>query len=340
MGLIITFSNDGRLKGFVSSTGELGMDINAKDSEKIKDRKIDCVETILGTTTNIKVTMNDSDETDETVYIEATGVGTIPFTKVVGDGINVYSNEEVLKELGITNYTGEYKGTWTVIGREDGKTKLVSTRDVAEYTLGYEDPRAINAIPIKGTTPTDTEKFERAIWSYKNAVNTLHTVAKETTGIPSANSITIEDIYDIIGEENVNKGDEYGREYNYYYEDGKVYSKYITGTDAEGNPTWSTPSNTNYASQSFVDDKGNTVVIDSAGDNIPLTEIDYFYTLTDAQRTAVGSLASGGYWLASPCVDCGLLNTMFGVPCMADGRIRSFYLFSSYGVRLPQPALA
>ena len=66
--------------------------------------------------------------------------------------------------------------------------------------------------------------------------------------------------------------------------------------------------------------------------NVELTYDEYYYTLTEDQKTAVGSLATGYYWLASPCVFCSSNDADFRVRCMRIGNIDYYYLFYSSGI--------
>ena len=270
------------------------------------------------------------------------------FTKgdaTVEIGKTTYTNAEVQEKLGATG--GTYTGTWTVIGAEGDKLKLVSTANVSNnVSLGKTDQNVYKK-DAEGNITTELKdeivdlngdedlEFEKAVWSYTHAVNTLNEEAKKATGITSAESITIEDIYDIIGEENVYKGSEYGSVYNYYFDTSKskVCSKKKTGTDENGEEQWGSAYTTNYATQTFVDSEGRTVTIDAnnPGASVRLP-YDYFsYTLTDAQKSAIGSLATGHYWLASPCVDCHSNSALFDVRCMYSGNVGSDYLFNSIG---------
>ena len=264
--------------------------------------------------TKVSTTVTMANENDVNLTLGGSQVYTCK--KTIVDNETIYSNEEVLKALGITNYTGTYNGTWTVIERDASgtPTKLVSTSDVAYCELG------------------ETNNLENSISDYKNAVSILNTAAETATGITGARSITIEDIYSIIGEENVNKGTS-GTKYNYYYntEGSKVYSKYQTGTDDNGEIIWSDPVNTDYSSQTFVNDNGSTVVVGPENYNVTLTHTHYNYDLTDDQKAEIGTLASGYYWLASPCVYCDSNSAYFRVRSMGIGSISSDDLFSSYG---------
>ena len=272
------------------------------------------------------------------------------FTKgetTVEIGKTTYTNAEVQENLGATG--GKYLGTWTVIGVEGDKLKLVSTENVISYvTLGKDDPNVYKK-DTEGNVTTELKdeivdlngdenlEFEKAVWSYANAVNTLNEEAKKATGIASAESITIEDIYDIIGEENVDKDStgSYGDVYNYYFDTSKskVCSKMKTGTDENGEEQWGSAYTTSYATQTFVDSEGTTVTIDANNPDASVRlPYDYFiYTLTDAQKSAIGSLATGLFWLASPCVDCYSNNAGFYVRFMLSGNIRGNSLFSSEG---------
>ena len=159
-------------------------------------------------------------------------------------GQTTYTNAEVLEKLGIeeSEYTGTYGSktgeTWTVIGVEGDKIKLVSTQDVASSVkLGKTDDNAYEKDENGNVTTTikseiqdynsdgEVGEYDIAVWSYANAVKKLNEKAKIATGIESARSIKVEDIYDIIGEENVTKGTSYGKMYNYYFNGTTVYSK-------------------------------------------------------------------------------------------------------------------
>ena len=160
-------------------------------------------------------------------------------------GQTTYTNAEVLEKLGIeeSEYTGTYGSktgeTWTVIGVEGDKIKLVSTKDVASsVTLGKTDDNAYEKDAEGNVTTTIKSEiqdynsdetigeYDIAVWSYANAVKKLNEKAKTATkGIPGVRSIKIEDIYDIIGEENVTKDANDGKMYNYYFNGTTVYSK-------------------------------------------------------------------------------------------------------------------
>ena len=155
-------------------------------------------------------------------------------------GQTTYTNAEVLEKLGIeeSEYTGTYRGTWTVIGVEGDKIKLVSRDNVASsIKLGKTDDNAYEKDAQGNVTTTikseiqdynsdgEVGEYDIAVWSYANAVKKLNEKAKIATGIESARSIKVEDIYDIIGEENVTKEANNGKMYNYYFNGTTVYSK-------------------------------------------------------------------------------------------------------------------
>ena len=205
----------------------------------------------------------------------------------------------MLKSLGETG--GRYKGTWTVIGTENGKTKLVSTSPVTSYTLGYEDQNA-----------TGADNLEKSIWSYKNAENTLNTAAKEATGISSARSVNIGDIESLAGIQDSDKGTGYLNEHKYNY--------------------------TNSKDKVFVTENGETIKIDSSEKEVTLKHTQYVISLTADE---IGTLASGYYWLASSCVGLDSSSAYFRVHYVSRGNINTEMLFAadgntyygSYGVR-------
>lgn len=249
-------------------------------------------------------------KTEETVEIGAT-----------------FTNDEVLAATGGTAST--YTGTWTILGVENGRLKLVSTTNVGSYvTLGKTDPNAPadleEIFDIAGEeTSLDVEK---AIWSYKNAVNTLNTAAQTATGIASARSITIEDLEaeDVLNITNAKKVElysDYGKTYNYFYNTDKL--KVSSRNKAVGSETWSGVTTSSYDEEVFVDKKGNTVVVDSENDEVTLDNTYYYYLNAFTDTKFASSLGKGDYWLASPCVymypDAGRIVTHFYMSYVEDG---------------------
>ena len=305
----LIFLEDGNL--IISDYGYELFRINAKESKYINNEEIDFTEgteEIFGVEARLKVEMNENKtDVDVTIiFFEEDGTESEPLVmtceKVKVDSENVYSNKEVLEALGETG--GIYNGTWTKIGTdENGNAKLVSTSAVSNYTLGHDDPRAIEAISIVGTEPTSEEKLERSIWSYKNVVNSLNAVVKEKTGISLARSINIEDIEALAGMEDSDKGDNYNQPYTY---------NYTTSKD-----------------QVFVDESGNTVKIDSEEKEVTLKNT---YYLKELSSDDIGVLANEEYWLASPCVYCYSNYAKFYVHYMTGGEDDGTnYLFDSGG---------
>ena len=259
----------------------------------------------------------------------------------VGDTL---SNSEVLEALGIET-GGTYSGTWSVLGlTNDNKLKLVSTENVGNCTLGYKDEVANSAKTSEEYSAMEnSEKMERGLASYQRAVQTLNEAAQTATGITSAESIDLQDIEDLLetkGADPIDKGTDYGKIYNYYYDTtkGKVCSKNST----DGGTTWSSPYTTPYTSETFVNTNGEKIVVDSEGDEITLTCNYIRYDLTADQKTAIGSLATGTYWLSSPCIRCEKTDPNFRINLLDDGGLFSDFLFAAssitnlfrmYGVR-------
>ena len=238
------------------------------------------------------------------------------FTKdgtTVEIGKTTYTNEEVQKKLGGTG--GTYKGTWTVIGVEEDKLKLVSTDSVETARLGCMDPGAIAAITVANEDSiTAEEKAERSIWSYKNAITTLNTKAQEGTGIASAKSIALEDIYGIIGEDEITRNmifGTYGQEYTYNYLNAK--------------------------DKIFIDENGETVKIDTAEKEVKLKNTFFRCDFTTEQKNAMGSsLCGDAYWIASPEVACvGDDGAAYYVPVQSSGGINhlaSWGRYNTFGI--------
>ena len=172
MTIIASFTEDGRIIMYEGDFATDPIEVNVKGME---GTTLSFPIKIQGNTTNITVTMNGNN-----IKANIQGIGEVDYIK---QEKTMYTNEEVLKKLGITNYTGTYEGTWVKIGTEDGKTKLLSTRKVADYNLGAGDPKA-----------TGADDLAKSIWSYQNAVKTLNEVAQKETGIPTARSINMADL--------------------------------------------------------------------------------------------------------------------------------------------------
>ena len=233
--------------------------------------------------------------------------GTKTYTKgdlsITADSNGYLSNADVLTALGIENSTGTYTGKWEVIGNSNGKLKLVSVSNVGPtVTLGYQDEVANTAKTTEEyNAMTNSEKMERGLASYQRAMTTLKEAVVTATGITSAESIDLQDIEDLLEAKEVdpiNKGTDYGQEYT-------------------------------YTSGTFV--VNGERVVASSSNPVTLIYNHINNTLTADQKTAIGSLTTGFYWLSSPCVYCYSSYANFGVRIMSSGSLYAYYLFSSYG---------
>ena len=345
-GPTLIFKSDGKL--IVMLGTEVLAEIDAKNPENPEDIydetgmfKPSFPVTVDGNDLIGTIVMNGA---DVDVVLTATVEGTtqtvlsLTCTKIVVDKEKLYSNKEVLKALGETG--GTYNGSWTVIGEENGKTKLISTTPIASYTLGYADPMAIEAISIEGEEPTKSEKLERAIWSYKNAVSTLNKVAKEATGIDSARCINVEDIEKLVGINNFLLYENDSTKDRFYFNDSDSLV-YIETRDAD-NTILSEGSSTGCSTQTFVNDIGNTVVVDSTGDEVILsTNKRNMYHFSGNEKQKFENLANKYGWLASTTsyLDSGYnyshsycYGAGFGVHRTSQDGIDFTELFNSWGV--------
>ena len=229
--------------------------------------------------------------------------------------------EELLKKLGIIEeYTGDYKGDWQVLGLEGGILKLVSTENVSDnVTLGYADENVYktnaegnpildgegNKIlkdEIKDLNGDGKLEFEKAVWSYRHAVDTLDEVAQKATGI------TLETTGGKTEARSVNPGDigvlmvPRGREYTYDY--------------------------TNHRDQVFVTENGEIVRLDSDGKEVTLVSTS---GSKDLSAEKIGTLASGNFWVALATRDCTEYSVTYFVQSVHDGSYGRRVLFDSKG---------
>ena len=275
-------------------------------------------------------------------------------------GETTYTTPQVLEKLGIAPSQGKYNGNWVVIGVEGDKIKLVSEGNVgSDVTLGKTDPNAYEKdaqgnptttikSEIKDYNSDDTiGEFDIAVWSYAHAVETLNNAAKTATGIESARSIKIEDIYDIIGEENVTKGTNHGKMFKYYFNGTTVYSQNKATASDEYDET--SAYNTNKDTQVFVKYPDNIeenpvgqIIQIHSGDtdaSVELTYNSFEYTLTPEQKAKIGSLTEGSpFHLASFCASPGYGNVRFWSFWMASGIIWTYDFFDSDGYSNNVPA--
>ena len=274
------------------------------------------------------------DKDGETVKNSKTGE-----KKKIGEEI---ANDVVLSATGGTKST--YTGTWTILGVENGRLKLVTTTDVTTnyVILGKEDSNA--PTDLKEILDREGEEtnlnLEKAIWSYQHAVETLDGHAKTATGITSARSIKIEDlevkeVLNITDEKKVKLCSNYGKTFNYFFD---IETLKVTGrqkTIIENEILWFGVTTSSYASQVFVDKDGKIVLVDSENDEVTLNHTHYINKndFTDEQKTKyANSLAKGEYWLASSHVESAYNIANFGLYRVNNGSILASPFFASYGL--------
>ncbi|MGN1271092.1 MAG: hypothetical protein ACI4UX_03855 [Clostridia bacterium] len=186
------------------------------------------------------------------------------------------------------------------LGETGGEYK--GTWTVIERDASGNPTKLVSTSEVAYCELGEDSNLEKSISDYKNAVSILNTAAETATGITGARSITIEDIETLAGIEDSDKGDNYNQTYTYNY--------------------------TNHKDQVFVNESGDTVKLDTEGEEVSLKHTYYSKTLSSDE---IGTLASGYYWLASPCVDCYSDNASFRVRCMGYGGIYYGILFYSNG---------
>ena len=190
-----TINNDNVTNGmntYFTNDGWISLSSNAKKM-KVK---------ILESGNIYKIDLNTGNITDGQLNESWEDNGDGSYTKEestykIGDTI---THGQVKKMLGITatsTYTDEQ--TWTVIGIENGKLKLVSTKKVGTCSFGAKDPVAIQEITVDNENNlTDKEYYLRKVCSFKNAENSLNKVTQENTGIENARTLKLEDINSIV----------------------------------------------------------------------------------------------------------------------------------------------
>jgi hypothetical protein len=187
-----------------------------------------------------------------------------------------------------------------VLGATGGTYK--GTWTVLERDASGKPTKLVSTSDVVYCELGEDNNLEKSISDYKNAVSILNTSAQQATGITSARSINVEDIETLAGIEDSDKGDNYNQPYTYNY--------------------------TNHKDQTFVNESGATVKLDAEGKEVTLKHTYYYKQLSSDD---IGTLASGEYWLASPCVDCNSSDAYFYVRSMDDGNISSRILFYSGG---------
>ena len=261
-------------------------------------------------------------------------------------------NEDVLKAKKVTS--SNYTGDWIVLGVEHGKLKLVSAANVVNNViLGKTDPNAIVDETLKDNNILDNTA--KAIYSYQHAIETLDGQAKAGTGIQSARSITAEDletkeVLDItetvkkqIAESDTNKVYNYGKTYNYFWNQGKVSSR---NRKLESDD-WSEEIVSKFAKEIFVDSEGKTVLIDSKNDEITLKSTywgqQYIFSLEQKNKfpDLLTTNNTTSYWLASLIILAEDDAARFSIQCIMNGYMGISEMFTSttasytnsYGVR-------
>ena len=297
--VVLNFTAEGNV--ILSTRGKNIATIDATDQSNIDPETNNLsFDLELESTVNAELTM--ANDNDVNLTLAASEVYTCK--KTIIDHETVFSNDEVLKALGIANNLGTYRGTWTKIGTENGNAKLVSTMLVSNYTLGYEDPKAIAAVSIAGTEPTAEEKLQRSIWSYQNVESTLTEVVQENTGIASARSVNLEDIKEYSGMTEPDKTEgRYDQPYTYNY--------------------------ANHKDQIFITENGTIEKLDVLDETVT---IRYTYFYKTYPKGNIDLFTSGAFWLASPCVCCYSDNAEFRVRYANRECIETYkYLFNSKG---------
>ena len=283
--------------------------------------------TYLNSTGNIlKVTNNNVDT--EFVVTEQGRIEKVKLT-----------TEEVLKKLKIEQVEGKYDGEWEVIGADGDKLKYVSRIGVTNCILGDRDPKAKEAIPVVSETDTTpTERMNRAIWSYNNAITTLNTAAEEATGIAGARSVTLEDVYSVIDEENINKGTNFGVDYKYYHVNNVDAPKmqYQIGVDDKGNKIWSTEQNTTSKvfAHTFIKENGDIYVLDAERKEIIVNNNNFSGTVFNSEQSkklVALELPVKEFWLASKYQYCGNDGVYYGLYSM-DSVLKHFQIETTQDV--------
>ena len=261
------------------------------------------------------------------VYIGNTGVrerwvdnGDGTYTKgdvTVTRGVTTFTNAQVLEILGIEQTDGTYNGDWGVVGVEKGKLKLVSTEIVKyDVIVGSKDDSLYKKDENGNTTKELIDELVeqyvdddvgggKVMLSIKNMTNSFDEKVKKATGIQSARSVRIQDIYDVVGEENINKGSDFGKAYNYYFNNSFVWSKYQTGTNELGEIEWSNPNLTGYDDILIFDENETLVKIsENYPNSVILKNTAYSYTFSEEQAGALGFYVKGLYNLPEYGVTC------------------------------------
>lgn len=248
------------------------------------------------------------------------------------------NKENIIEEGGI-----KYEGNWEVIGIENEKIKLVSIDNVANQKLGYgeeifneKDENGESKIIIEDTNRDGDLDLEKSAYSYAYAEETLNKKALEATGIKTARSITLDDIYNIIGVDSLPKStNDYGTKYKFYTNNnGSVYyQKWDNDSKSWLDGVWAQQQFT------YVNSKKQTKTFGKLDDNTKVkSEEDVIITYTwfnsdfnDEQLKKVGkNIAKGSYWFASKSIGGYSSYATFNIRYLEDNKhFRNFKLFSS-----------
>lgn len=255
------------------------------------------------------------------------------------------SKEDIIEDGGI-----KYEGSWQIIGIENDKLKLVSTDNVANQILGYEeeifnekDENGNPKINIVDTNGDGETTLEKSAYSYAYAEETLNKKALTATGIKTARSITLDDIYNIIGNDSLPKssvGYGYGDKYKYYTNsNGTIYYQ---KWDKESN-SWLNETRAYYQQFTYVNNKKQIKTFGTLDDSKKTkikNEEDVIYThdcfnseFSEEQIKIVKEIvAKEEYWLATKSVGGGGVDyRTFNIRFIqSQKQFRDFTLFSSH----------
>ena len=238
-------------------------------------------------------------------------------TTKIGD---TYTNEEVLLATGGTQ--SNYTDTWTVIGVENGKLKLISTTNVKDNIyLGYNDENVYykdsngiirlreEIVEVFNKKDTSNLNVEKAIWSYQHVEESLNNYAKESTGILSARSVTLKDLeakelLNMTNEKRLGFTELYGSQYHYFYDNDK--EQLFCSVKETGTNYWTDPYGLIETSLLLLDNKENIFILDSKDDELILEDTSYnvYYFSTEEKNQFSDFLANTDYWIPTKAISC------------------------------------
>ena len=303
------------------------------------EKVLPSLDTITGNETTINITVTGEkgehkytlSESSISKYKSATGWkdnGNGTYTRgqeTVEKGVTTYTASDIKEALGLPEYSLAYTGDWTVIGLDGDKLKLVSNSEFYAGDDGYSHNPVLgyNSDAANEALPDGTDE-EKDIWSYANSITVLNNIAKESTGIENARSITLQDVeelFEITDEQKSTNYGVYGREYTYYY----------SGDNSEYD------SDNGYVE--YLDDNGNTVregkhwnkLLTENGNiiNTPITfrNTVYGYEFTEEQKEKYSNFI-GNYVVATKLQQCDEDSIEFCLPYVSYS-LRDRELFES-----------